>query len=91
MMQPVVKGMVQVQGVTYRIVRVRQGGYEVFRLLDDAHVGSFALGAHAEAHCAGTASELIREIARAALQGGRTSWTPRRAPSSGTMEKVRIP
>jgi hypothetical protein len=91
MMQTIVKGMVQVQSVTYRIVRVQRGQYEVIRLLDDARVGAFSLGAHAEAHCDGAASELVREIARAALQGGRTSWTPRRALSSGTMEKVRIP
>ena len=31
----VVKGMVQVAGKTYRVVRLAQGSYEVVRILDD--------------------------------------------------------
>ena len=77
-MHPVVKGMVQVHSVTYRIVRVRAGQYEVVRLLDDALVGSFSLGQHREAIFHGETPEIIREVARAALQGGRTTWAPRR-------------
>jgi len=83
-MQTVVKGMVQVHSVTYRIVRVRAGHYEVVRLLDDVKVGAFSfgtkqLGAKQEAIIVeGDAPEGIREVARAALQGGRTTWAPRR-------------
>lgn len=77
-MQPVVKGMVQVHSVTYRIVRVRAGHYDVVRLLDDVRVGAFTLGAHRETLIEGDAPEVIREVARAALQGGRTTWAPRR-------------
>ena len=84
-MQHVVKGMVQVQNVTYRIVRVRPGQYEVVRLLDDVRLGEFSLGARVEALCQGAAPDLIREIARAALQGGRTSWAPRNKISSTTL------
>ena len=90
-MQSIVKGMVQVHSMTYRIVRVRTGSYDVIRLLDDARVGAFWVGVHSEVHYEDPGSELIREIARAALQGGRTSWVPRRPISSGTLEKVRIP
>ena len=77
-MQPIVKGMVQVHSVTYRIVRVRAGQYDVVRLLDDARVGGFTLGMRREVIVEGDAPEVIREVARAALQGGRTTWAPRR-------------
>ena len=77
-MAQAVKGMVQAQGVTYRIVRVQVGIYDVVRLLDDVRVGTFKLGAHHDALIEGDAPEVIREVARAALQGGRTTWAPRR-------------
>jgi len=70
--------MVQVHSVTYRIVRVRAGYYEVVRLLDDVRVGSFSLGTWNETLIEGDSPEVIREVARAALQGGRTTWAPRR-------------
>lgn len=69
--------MVQVNSVTYRIVRVRAGDYEVVRLLDDARVGMFSLGGSARVTMEGIPPELIREVARVALQGGRTTWAPR--------------
>lgn len=77
-MQSVVKGMVQVHSVTYRIVRVRAGHYDVVRLLDDVRVGAFSLGSRHQIVIEGDAPEVVREVARAALQGGRTTWTPRR-------------
>lgn len=77
-MQAVVKGMVQVHSVTYRIVRVRPGHYDVVRLLDDVRVGGFSLGSRHETIVEGESPEVIREVARAALQGGRTTWAPRR-------------
>jgi len=77
-MQRVVKGMVQVHSVTYRIVRLRAGQYDVVRLLDDVSVGTFSLAPHQEALCEGAAPDLVREVARAALQGGKTTWAPRR-------------
>jgi hypothetical protein len=80
-MQTAVKGMIQVQSITYRIVRIQKGTYQVVRLLDDMAVGSFSLARRAEALCEGERPELIREIARAALQGARTSWAPHRLSS----------
>ena len=41
-MQSVVKGMVQVAGTTYRIVRLTPGHYNVVRILDDTCVGGRA-------------------------------------------------
>ena len=91
-MQNVVKGMIQVKSITYRIVRVKTGRYDVVRLLDDARVGSFSLGTRSmDALCEGDTPDLVREIARAALQGGRTSWTPRHRPSSPMNDKASSP
>jgi len=86
-MQPAVKGMIQVHSITYRIVRLRKGTYQVIRLLDDISVGTFTIAPWSQLHCEGDQPELVREIARAAMQGARTSWAPRRA-SSPTHEKV---
>ena len=77
-MQMSVKGMIQVHSVTYRIVRVRAGQYDVVRLLDDARIGSFSLGNGRDPLIEGDAQDLLRAVARAALQGGRTTWAPRR-------------
>ena len=74
--------MVQVDSITYRIVRVRAGQYEVVRLLDDARIGMFSLGGNLGVAQEGSATELIREVARLALQGGRTTWAPRFATGS---------
>ena len=76
-MKTAVKGMVQVHHVTYRIVRVRTGHYDVVRVLDDVRLGTFALGARDEAVIEGDAPDLLREVARVALHGGRTTWVPR--------------
>jgi hypothetical protein len=69
--------MVQVNSVTYRIVRVRAGQYDVVRLLDDERIGMFSLGGNIGVSFEGSVPEVLREVARLALQGGRTSWTPR--------------
>ena len=73
----VVKGMVQVSGVTYRIVRLKRGEYEVIRILDDARVGTFKNGPRVEMAAQAVAPELMREIVRAAIQGAKTSWVGR--------------
>jgi hypothetical protein len=75
-MQIVVKGMVQVAGSTFRIVRVERGRYDVFRILDDSRLGSF----WCEPSFALSASEdqdLLREVARGAIQGGKCTWVGR--------------
>jgi len=75
-MQIVVKGMVQVAGTTFRIVRVTRGHYEVVRILDDTRLGSFwreprfAVSESAD-------RDLLLEVARCAIQGGKTTWMGR--------------
>jgi hypothetical protein len=73
----VVKGMVQVAGTTYRIVRIKRGHYSVVRVLDDVAVGSFSAGKSFEMVSAGIDAELLREIARVAIQGAKTTWVGR--------------
>jgi hypothetical protein len=70
-----VKGMVQVVDCTYRIVRLEKGIYEAVRILDDVRVGSFsgALGVAVTPYC--IERGLMEAIARAAIHGGKTSWT----------------
>ena len=73
----VVKGMVQVAGVTYRIVRLKRGEYEVIRILDDSKVGTFKNGPRVETTAHTVDPTLMREIARAAIQGAKTTWVGR--------------
>lgn len=72
-----VKGMVQVGGVTYRIVRIERGMYDVVRILDDQRVGQFRTIPRVEVTGATTSAETIAEIAKAAVKWGKTSWVGR--------------
>jgi hypothetical protein len=76
-MSQVVKGMVQVEGTTYRIVRIKRGHYSVVRVLDDITVGTFTSGAAVEISPQGIEPTVMREIARLAIQGAKTSWVGR--------------
>jgi hypothetical protein len=73
-MQSVTKGMVQVAGSTYRIVRMYRGQYSVIRILDDQRVGSFSARPAATVVAEGIEPALLREIMRVAIQGAKTSW-----------------
>ena len=75
-MQIVVKGMVQVSGTTFRIVRLTRGHYEVVRILDDTKIGSFWCEPSLVVS-EGPNSELLREVARCAIQGGKCTWVGR--------------
>jgi len=72
-----VKGMVLVAGTTYRITRLSAGLYEATRILDDANVGTFRLGPPLQVEARGFDANLLREVARAAVQSARTSWVGR--------------
>ncbi|MET0791486.1 MAG: hypothetical protein ABW061_08185 [Polyangiaceae bacterium] len=72
-----VKGMVQVDGTTYRIVRIKRGQYKVVRVLDDVSVGMFSVGTTFEMAPEGIDGDLMREIARVAIQGAKTTWVGR--------------
>jgi adenosylmethionine-8-amino-7-oxononanoate aminotransferase len=78
-MAVVVKGMVQVEGTTYRIVRITRGHYNVVRVLDDIAVGTFSAGKTFQMTPVGIEPELLREIARVAIQGAKTTWVGRLA------------
>jgi len=75
-----VKGMVSLEGVTYRIVRLARGSYSVVRISDDREVGSFktapALGVEASL----VEPALLREIARLAIHTAKTSYVGFPAP-----------
>lgn len=73
-----VKGMVQVSGRTFRIVRIARGHYEVIRILDDTRIGSFWSEPNFKVS-AGEHEDLVREVARCAIQGGKTTWVGRLA------------
>jgi hypothetical protein len=72
-----VKGMVQVSGVTYRIVRIERGMYDVVRILDDQRIGQFRTIPRVEVTGASAPAETIAEIAKAAVKWGKTSWVGR--------------
>jgi hypothetical protein len=74
-----VKGMVQVDGVTYRIVRTAASQYDVIRVLDDARVGAFRSAPSLELLASTIEPALLREVARMAIQRAKTSWVGRLA------------
>lgn len=72
-----VKGMVLVDGATYRIVRTSRAHYDVVRISDDTLVGSFQSAPKLEVDATKVEEKLLREIARTAIQGAKTSWVGR--------------
>ena len=73
----VVKGMVMVEGASYRIVRTKRSHYEVVRISDDLTVGAFTIAPHLEVLSSQIDFDLLREIGRAAIRGAKTSWVGR--------------
>jgi len=69
-----VKGMVQLAGVTYRIVRVAPGSYSVVRISDDVNVGRFHLAPTLGVEAVGVEPALLREVARLAIHTAKTSY-----------------
>ncbi len=72
-----VKGMVLVDGNTYRIVRVAASQYDVVRVLDDECVGVFHSSPHLRVVPSKIEEGLLREIALSAIRGAKTSWVGR--------------
>jgi hypothetical protein len=69
-----VKGMVLVDGNTYRIVRVAPSQYDVVRVLDDVCVGEFHSAPQLRVVPHSIEAGLLREIALSAIRGAKTSW-----------------
>jgi hypothetical protein len=72
-----VKGMVQVDGVTYRIVRVSSARYDVIRVLDDVRVGGFQSAPTFEVSESTIDERSLRQIGRTAIQSAKTSYVGR--------------
>ena len=69
-----VKGMVQLAGITYRIVRVSSGSYSVVRISDDLDVGDFHLAPTLGIEARRIEPALLREVARLAIHTAKTSY-----------------
>jgi hypothetical protein len=75
-----VKGMVQVLGTTYRVSRLKLGSYEVVRIHDELTVGRFECSTTLQVTALAIDEPLMKLLAAAAVQNGRTSWMgPRRS------------
>jgi hypothetical protein len=72
-----VKGMVQVRGSTYRVVRLEEGHYEIVRILDDFRVGRFRTMPEALIESTVIDQTVMTEIVRASIHGAKTSWVGR--------------
>jgi hypothetical protein len=69
-----IKGMVQVAGVTYRIVRLVPYSYEVVRIIDDRVIGHFHLAPELRVVAENGGAATLYEIAQNAIRTGITSW-----------------
>lgn|SRR5688572_24734939 len=75
-------GMIQVDGVTYRIAHLGRNAYEVVRLLDDVSLGAFRPESASRTSTLIAGEHSLRNIARIAVRQGKTKWRPA-APASG--------
>ena len=67
-------GMVQLFGMTYRVLRVQSGCYQLVRIRDEVVVGSFSCGLTLSVTAAAVDPGLMGQLARAAVYHGKTSW-----------------
>jgi hypothetical protein len=72
-MSTTVKGMVQYEGVTYRIVRLARGSYSVVRIKDDMEVGRFTTQPQLLVSDEKISLDELREIVKFAIRSARTS------------------
>jgi hypothetical protein len=75
-----VKGMVQVAGATYRIVKVSKGKYDVIRILDEVRVGGFETVPKVRVQPVEVTEKLLLEITLTALKQAKISWQKMQAP-----------
>lgn len=71
-------GMVQVAGITYRIVRLRPGEYAAIRIRDEREVGRFTTRPRLRVIAASIDGVVMNEIAWTALKAAKVSWVGRR-------------
>ena len=75
------KGMVSIDGVTYRIERIASRTYGVVRVKDDVHVGTFKTGHEIRVFPEGIDPLLLEMVARDAVMTAKTSWVMHPRPS----------
>ena len=91
------KGMVSIEGNTYRIERTSSRTYAVVRVSDDVSVGTFKTGRTILVFPVGIDAVLLESIARDAVKSAKTSWvdhpvpTPRPAKPESTTESAEQP
>ena len=74
-------GMIQVDGVTYRIGHLGSNAYEIVRLIDDVNLGAFRRERASLSSSFSAGGHCLRHIARIAVRQGKTKWHPA-APAS---------
>ena len=74
------RGMIQVGGVTYRVERVEPHHYAVYRLLDDAKLGTFRTLPALRLNPVGCEVDVFRDVVRVAMRSARTSSVMHAAP-----------
>lgn len=85
------KGMVSLDGVTYRIERLASRNYGVVRLNDDVPVGTFKTGKEIRVFPDGVDAVLLEAIARDAIKSAKTSWVSHPVPSPPPPEPESAP
>lgn len=84
-----VKGMVQLAGITYRIVRVASGSYSVVRISDDTEVGTFTLAPALGIEATRIEPAVMREVARLAIHTAKTSYVGFPRPGLAAIEAAK--
>lgn len=79
---PVSKGIVQVGGVSYRIVRLAASAYSVFRISDDREVGRFKTKPKISLEPLCIDAQLLHSIAREAGRAAKTSGVGHAIPQA---------
>jgi len=69
-------GMIQVDGITYRIAHLGKNAYEIVRLLDDVSLGAFGRERASLSSTFIAGGHSLRHIARIAVRQGKTKWRP---------------
>ena len=75
-----VKGMVQFDGATYRIVKVERGRYDVIRILDEVCIGSFETVPKLRVHPVSVTEKLLLGVSMTALKQAKISWQKMQRP-----------
>lgn len=84
-----IRGMIQVAGTTYRIVKFLPVSYQVVRIRDEAVVGEFSCENSLKVYPYLVDTGLMKRIAGTAVQLGRTSWMGPRRPAVPNLERLR--